>query len=103
MTAACDRCGRSSPRLRRGLCAACYGTRRERDIAYGRWESQRVPADPVRAHVAALRAAGYDTETVRQACRDFISSPNYWRRSLRIWVTPPEPPTGEQVCPEVGQ
>lgn len=48
-------------------------------------------------------AAGYDTETVRQACRDFISSPNYWRRSLRIWVTPPEPPTGEQVCPEVGQ
>ena len=48
-------------------------------------------------------AAGYDTETVRQVCRDFISSPNYWRRSLRIWVTPPEPPTGEQVCPEVGQ
>lgn len=47
--------------------------------------------------------AGYDTETVRQVCRDFISSPNYWRRSLRIWVTPPEPPTGEQVCPEVGQ
>ncbi|CAM2953906.1 hypothetical protein [Skermania piniformis] len=65
MTAACDRCGRSSPRLRRGLCAACYGTRRERDIAYGRWESQRVPADPVRAHVAALRAAGMSLAVIR--------------------------------------
>jgi transcriptional regulator with XRE-family HTH domain len=31
---------------------------RERQKAYGRWNPDRVPADPVRAHLATLKAAG---------------------------------------------
>ncbi len=58
-------CGR--PRSRRGLCAACYETRRARDTAYGRWETLYTDAAPVRAHIAALRAAGMGTRAIAAA------------------------------------
>lgn len=41
----------------RGLCSTHYAGYRRRQIAYGRW-NPRVPADAVRTHVAAMRAAG---------------------------------------------
>jgi hypothetical protein len=49
-------CGRVS--TRRGMCNTHYEQRRTRDVAYGRWQSTLVDAEPVRAHVAALKAAG---------------------------------------------
>lgn len=49
-------CGRRAQR--RGMCSSHYNTRRERDIAYGRWQSGYVDAGPSRQHVLALRAAG---------------------------------------------
>ena len=49
-------CGRKS--TRRGLCATHYNTRRERDIAYGRWQPSFVEAAAVRRHVESLRDAG---------------------------------------------
>lgn len=62
----CSRgCGRR--RSRRGLCAACYETRRTRDTAYGRWETLYTDATPVRAHIAALRAAGMGTRAIAAA------------------------------------
>ncbi|MFC9434006.1 helix-turn-helix domain-containing protein [Nocardia sp. NPDC057030] len=55
---ACGRCDRVKPPLRRGLCGACYERARERNKAYGRWDPDRAPAEPVREHVARLREAG---------------------------------------------
>lgn len=55
---ACGRCDRVKPPLRRGLCGACYERTRERNKAYGRWEPDRAPAEPVREHVARLSEAG---------------------------------------------
>lgn len=49
-------CGRRASR--RGLCSSHYNTRRERDIAYGRWQSGYVDAEPARRHALSLRAAG---------------------------------------------
>ncbi len=49
-------CGRRASR--RGMCSLHYNTRRERDIAYGRWKSGYVDAEPARRHALALRAAG---------------------------------------------
>lgn len=56
MSACSKGCGRRASR--RGLCSSHYNTRRERDIAYGRWEPVYVDAEPARRHVLALRAAG---------------------------------------------
>lgn len=39
------------------MCATSYKAWRRRQIAYGRWQA-RVPAGPVREHIAALRKAG---------------------------------------------
>ncbi|GAA1645579.1 hypothetical protein GCM10009764_78970 [Nocardia ninae] len=44
--------------MRRGLCGACYERTRQRNKAYGRWEPDRAPAEPVREHVARLGEAG---------------------------------------------
>ncbi|KAA8884252.1 hypothetical protein F3087_34070 [Nocardia colli] len=44
--------------MRRGLCGACYERTRERNKAYGRWDPDRAPAEPVREHVARLSEAG---------------------------------------------
>lgn len=53
------KCGRETVRpLRRGICDCCYERLRHRQTAYGRWENGRVAADPVRAHIAALKDAG---------------------------------------------
>lgn len=45
----------------RGMCISCYGTYRDRQIAYGRWKPDRVPAAAARAHLAKLHAAGVKT------------------------------------------
>ena len=49
-------CGRRA--VRRGWCSSHYNQQRERMIAYGRWEVVYVDAEPVRAHVRQLQAAG---------------------------------------------
>lgn len=57
-------CGR--PAQRRGWCSSHYYQQRERQIAYGRWEPVWVDAEPVRAHVQALRAAGMGSRRVAE-------------------------------------
>lgn len=57
-------CGR--PARSRGLCGAHYEQRRTRDTAYGRWDTGLVDAEPVRQHVAALRAAGLGLRRIAQ-------------------------------------
>lgn len=68
-------CGRKA--VRRGLCSSHYNTRRERDIAYGRWQPIWVDAEPVRRHVRALQAAGMGTRTIAEkagVCRSVIQA-----------------------------
>lgn len=52
----CSRCDR--PAVRRGMCNSHYNTHRTRQMAYGRWQPDRVDAGPVRVHVQALRDSG---------------------------------------------
>lgn len=52
----CSKC--DLPLRSRGLCNRHYEAHRRRMLAYGRWESQKVDAVPVRAHYRALLAAG---------------------------------------------
>jgi transcriptional regulator with XRE-family HTH domain len=40
------------------MCNSCYQTYRNKQVAYGRWQTVMVDAGPVRAHLLALRAAG---------------------------------------------
>lgn len=42
----------------RGLCNTHFATHRSRMMAYGRWVPDRMPIEPVRERVLALRAAG---------------------------------------------
>jgi transcriptional regulator with XRE-family HTH domain len=49
-------CGRKA--TRRSMCNSCYQTYRNKQVAYGRWQTVTVDAGPVRAHVLALKAAG---------------------------------------------
>ena len=60
----CLRCDRAA--TRRGLCHRCYENHRNRQKLYGRWQSSRVPAGPVRAHVEALRAAGVGSRRIEE-------------------------------------
>lgn len=53
----CRRCNERQPESR-GLCHRCYLFTRTRQVAYGRWESMYVDAEPARQHVLAMRAAG---------------------------------------------
>lgn len=57
MLTECSRgCGRKA--TRRSMCNSCYQTYRNKQVAYGRWQTVMVDAGPVRAHVLALKAAG---------------------------------------------
>lgn len=60
----CSRCDR--PATRRGMCHRCYENNRKRQKAYGRWESSRVDAEPIRRHVEALRASGVGSRRVEE-------------------------------------
>jgi len=60
----CTKCDRTA--TRRGLCHRCYENHRNRQKLYGRWQSSRVPAEPVRAHVEALRASGIGTRRIEE-------------------------------------
>ena len=67
MTTLCSKgCGRRAQR--RGMCSSHYNTRRERDIAYGRWQSGYVDAEPARQHVLRLRAAGMGRRRLAELC-----------------------------------
>ncbi|MET8648527.1 hypothetical protein [Nocardia aurea] len=55
----CQRCKKlKDGDIRRGMCMSCYTTFRDREVAYGRWEADRVPADESYAHAVALLDAG---------------------------------------------
>ncbi len=57
MVSECSKgCGRKA--TRRSMCNSCYQTYRNKQVAYGRWQTVMVDAGPVRAHLLALRAAG---------------------------------------------
>ena len=62
----CSRPDCEKPATRRGLCHADYMAHMTRQMAYGRWESGYVDAQPAREHVAQLRAAGMGTRTIAQ-------------------------------------
>ncbi len=51
------RCGKAAGG-RSGLCDNCYAMHRRRQIAYGRWQPDRIDPTPAREHLAALRGAG---------------------------------------------
>jgi transcriptional regulator with XRE-family HTH domain len=40
------------------MCNTCYQSHRNKQVAYGRWKTLKVDAEPVRAHVLALKNAG---------------------------------------------
>jgi len=56
----CRRCA-AKPARTRGLCPPCYENERRRIV----WESSYVDAEPVRAHIRALRAAGIGNKRLR--------------------------------------
>ena len=56
MTECSKNCGRKA--TRRSMCNTCYQSYRNKQVAYGRWQTVMVDAGPVRAHVLALKAAG---------------------------------------------
>lgn len=58
MTACSTGCGRTPKRLRRSMCNACYQRDRYRLLAYQWRDDGRTDAEPVRAHVLAVRASG---------------------------------------------
>lgn len=64
--ASCVECGRT-PVVARKMCGTCYSRWRTRQKAYGRFESTWVDAEPVRAHIRALRAAGVGNRVLRAA------------------------------------
>lgn len=76
MTKTCTRCHRDFTRpSRRGLCPACYMAVSTRQKAYGRWELEYTDSQPVREHIAALRAAGMGTRAIAEAsglCRSTV-------------------------------
>lgn len=53
----CSKCARRKA-TRRGMCNTCYQSHRNKQVAYGRWKTLMVDAEPVRAHVMALKDAG---------------------------------------------
>lgn len=57
MTRLCSKgCGRRA--VRRNWCSSHYNQQRDRLIAYGRWETLYVDAEPARNHVRNLQSAG---------------------------------------------
>jgi transcriptional regulator with XRE-family HTH domain len=40
------------------MCNSCYQSHRNKQVAYGRWKTLKVDAEPVRAHIMALKDAG---------------------------------------------
>jgi hypothetical protein len=74
----CTTCGKHSRyALKRRMCGTCYSGVRNRRIAYGRWESNRAAADPVRAHIDVLKAAGMDSQQIRRIAGVPTSTFNY--------------------------
>lgn len=80
----CSKCGKQE-QLRRSLCKACYATRRDRDIASGRWTRQHTDAEPARAHTLALLAAGMSR-------REICAAAGVGRSRLRVLLRTENPP-----------
>lgn len=57
-------CGRQA--TRRGMCGAHYNQQRERQIAYGRWQTVYTDAEPARQHIKKLQAAGVGLRRIEQ-------------------------------------
>ena len=49
------------------MCGACYERHRLRQVAYGRWDSQRVAAQPIRDHITTLLNAGMSRRVIADA------------------------------------
>jgi len=55
----CQRCGKDKGKgLTRGMCASCYTTVRDRQLAYGSWEPKLAPVAAALEHAQALLDAG---------------------------------------------
>ncbi|KIA63039.1 hypothetical protein [Nocardia vulneris] len=52
--------------LKRGLCGTCYSALRNKELAYGRWESELVPAADTFAHIDALTDAAMGHLQIRR-------------------------------------
>lgn len=48
------------------MCNSCYQTYRNKQVAYGRWQTIKVDAAPVRAHVLALKAVGVGDRRIEE-------------------------------------
>lgn len=60
----CEQCPREASR--RGLCHTHYENRRRKEVAYGRWQSTMIDAEPARQHVKALMAAGLGSRRIAE-------------------------------------
>jgi hypothetical protein len=60
----CIKCERKA--TRRGLCHTHYENRRRKEVAYGRWQSTMIDAEPARQHVKALMAAGMGSRRISE-------------------------------------
>ncbi len=77
----CTRCKKpKAGDVRRGMCPSCYSTTRNRAVAYGTWESDRVPADRPYEHARALLDAGMGR---RQIVRLSDLPPSTFHRFMR--------------------
>ena len=61
---ACAECPREASR--RGLCHNHYENRRRKEVAYGRWQSTMIDAEPARQHVKALMAVGLGSRRIAE-------------------------------------
>lgn len=64
MTLCSAGCGRKA--TRRAMCNSCYMSYRNRQIAYGRWKTIQVDADPVRQHIIALNDQGTGSRRISE-------------------------------------
>lgn len=52
--------------LKRGMCGSCYATWRNRQIAYGRFQSDYIDAAPARAHIQRFRELGLSWQRISE-------------------------------------
>ena len=57
-------CDRSA--TRRGMCNTCYMSYRNKQVAYGRWQTLMVDAEPVRKHIVELKARDIGSRRIEE-------------------------------------
>jgi len=50
------------------MCNSCYQTYRNKQVAYGRWQTAKVDAEATRAHVLALKSVGVGDRRIVELC-----------------------------------